>query len=493
MALPIAAAALLVYNYQLQSWTYDDAYITMRYAENLAHGHGPVFNPGAPPVEGYTCFLWMCLLALGSLLGVDLPLWATGLGMGLSLGALLLLWSAHRVIPGLHRNAATLATLALGGGSLFATWATSGMEIPLTAFLLLLAFLLHERAKRAPAALLPLLGAALCCALAAMARPDAALLAVFLGLDRLLHDLPKKQPHFIAFGLTFAAIFGAYFAWRYQYYGWFLPNTFYNKVGGTTEQIIKGLQYATQFSAAAFFTLVPALALLFQPRLPGRPTTYALPLYLLAHAAYMILVGGDYMPSFRFYAPLLPLLCLAAGLAIASAHRRPWPAIAVALLIAAQNYYYWNHGEKSGINLQKDRVAERGRAVGVWLQKHAPPDALLATNTAGSIPFYSKLPTVDMLGLTDATIAHRDIHLGHRFTGHEKSDGKYVLSRKPDYIQFGSSRGSKKPGFKGDKDIAAQPEFKRDYTYHPVNIPDLGTLHLYLRNKEAGGKGLNIQ
>jgi hypothetical protein len=42
----------------------DDSMISMRYAANLAHGHGLVWNPGAPPVEGYTNPLWLLYMAL---------------------------------------------------------------------------------------------------------------------------------------------------------------------------------------------------------------------------------------------------------------------------------------------------------------------------------------------------------------------------------------------------------------------------------------------
>ena len=37
---------------------FDDAMISMRYAHNLAHGFGLVWNPGEAPVEGYTNLLW---------------------------------------------------------------------------------------------------------------------------------------------------------------------------------------------------------------------------------------------------------------------------------------------------------------------------------------------------------------------------------------------------------------------------------------------------
>ena len=41
----------------------DDAMISMRYARNLAEGHGLVWNGSEPPVEGFTNFLWVLVMA----------------------------------------------------------------------------------------------------------------------------------------------------------------------------------------------------------------------------------------------------------------------------------------------------------------------------------------------------------------------------------------------------------------------------------------------
>src|SRR5690348_12504444 len=57
----------------------DDAYITYRYAENLATGHGLVFNAATPPVEGYSNLLWILLLALLAQFGLSVPVWASNL------------------------------------------------------------------------------------------------------------------------------------------------------------------------------------------------------------------------------------------------------------------------------------------------------------------------------------------------------------------------------------------------------------------------------
>ena len=46
--------------YKLRFLTMDDAYISFRYARNLAEGLGFVYNAGER-IEGYTNFLWVFL------------------------------------------------------------------------------------------------------------------------------------------------------------------------------------------------------------------------------------------------------------------------------------------------------------------------------------------------------------------------------------------------------------------------------------------------
>ena len=49
----------------------EDAFIAFSFAKNLASGHGLVWNPGEPPVEGYTDFLWVLLSAAAIRLGLS--------------------------------------------------------------------------------------------------------------------------------------------------------------------------------------------------------------------------------------------------------------------------------------------------------------------------------------------------------------------------------------------------------------------------------------
>src|SRR5437870_1391519 len=48
----------------------DDAMISMRYARNLADGHGLVWNAGGDHVEGYTNFGWTLLMGLFHAVGL---------------------------------------------------------------------------------------------------------------------------------------------------------------------------------------------------------------------------------------------------------------------------------------------------------------------------------------------------------------------------------------------------------------------------------------
>ena len=67
---------LALLHFLLLTSTYDmmdDAYIYFRYVSNWVAGHGLTWNPGHEPVEGYTSFLFVLLLAIPAALGVYLP------------------------------------------------------------------------------------------------------------------------------------------------------------------------------------------------------------------------------------------------------------------------------------------------------------------------------------------------------------------------------------------------------------------------------------
>ena len=80
--------------------------------------------------------------------------------------------------------------------------------------------------------------------------------------------------------------------------------------------------------------------------------------------------------------------------------------------------------------------AEQCQFAGEWLKEHAPANASLATTAAGTIPFFSGLYTVDILGLNDEWIAHEVAPKGNR-PGHTRSaPSSYLASKAVDYLIY---------------------------------------------------------
>ena len=115
----LAAAGLGLAALRLR-FGFDDAFISLRYAANLAAGLGPVFNPGER-VEGYTCPAWVFALAGLHRLA---PLLPAAHALGIAAGALAVVAAgaiAAHLAPRLGAVAGAFAALlvALQPGVLF--------------------------------------------------------------------------------------------------------------------------------------------------------------------------------------------------------------------------------------------------------------------------------------------------------------------------------------------------------------------------------------
>jgi len=434
----------------------DDAYISFRYAHNAARGYGLTFNIGERRVEGYTNFLWTVMMIPSFWIG--LPVHAVSLVLGTlwSLGCLALLWWFSRQDAGL-RWVGPIAALFLAADGSFALWAVGGLESPLFAFLVLAGGISYLREMKDPD-LTPLSGAWF--ALAAMTRPEGLLIYALTGLHQVASRLICERrlatrQDWRRLGL-FALLWVPWFGFRWRYYGFPLPNTFYAKVtlGDSGAQRARGWEYVQTFVRIHLGIAPLIVALLPLLRRSWRPWSSYLILIVLAYGGYIGFVGGDWSVG-RFFVPLLPLLytLLAGGLKVLweelslrvapKVHPAPWigkSAIVVGLsglvvgLFVASSLY----GEKAlFIDPFDARLAGRARTeMGRWLHDHVPPDTYIAVDAAGQMPFYADLRALDLYGLNDLNIAHRQVEaMGQGTPGHEKMDMDYVIFvAQPDYI-----------------------------------------------------------
>jgi hypothetical protein len=225
----IGALLILAPQYfALRGFPLDDAWIHAVYGRAIARSGSLAYNPGVP-ATGATSPLWAALLAIPHLLAARvraIVVLTKLLGFGLHVLTAVVLLQAFRT------NEARLADRLIGAllvafhPDLIAA-SVAGMEVPLAA---LLGCVLLYAARRHG-----VLGYAVVCAVAPLARPELALLCyaiplfLFAGADR-----RRGWPLLAGAALGNGASFGL-MAWRnLAVSGLPLPATFYAKVGAGT-------------------------------------------------------------------------------------------------------------------------------------------------------------------------------------------------------------------------------------------------------------------
>jgi hypothetical protein len=462
-AVDIGVVALLVavtlgLGLALHPLAVDDAFITYRYAQNLATGHGFVYNPGRP-VLSTTAPLYALILAAGSLAWPDVPALAnTVSAVALGAAALFLFLLGRR--EGMPLVGA-LAALLLAASPLL--WLSLGLET--AAFLALaLGAILAYRGRR-----LYLASALL--ALAALTRGDGVVLAAVLGADWLLRRLIQaRRASEASPDLATRRALGAaavYLAALLPVLGWLawqfrspLPATLSAKQAQSSLGVTGFYAHTTYLQG--LWILVRArleqtwLYLLFLPALLAG-------LFALRRAAWVRLVAAwgvahlagysllGVTPYYWYYAPPVPALACLAALGIVEAggalkralRGRPagkWLAWGAGGLCAAAllGCLLWSdysmvralHGP---VPPPEDRVskvlpeakADVYRQVGEWLRDHTPADATVGVTEVGVIGYYSGRPMVDFLGLLEPDVARA---LG-------RGDLTWALLRyQPDYL-----------------------------------------------------------
>ncbi|RMF76377.1 MAG: hypothetical protein D6738_01570, partial [Acidobacteria bacterium] len=111
-----------------QRWFNDDAFITFRYARNLAEGHGFVWNITDPvPVEGTTSLGWTLLSALVIALRQHPTIAAQLVGLAAGVAGLVLVRVAARRVD-LPVGWALVPVLLLVAHRQYVLWSVSAME-----------------------------------------------------------------------------------------------------------------------------------------------------------------------------------------------------------------------------------------------------------------------------------------------------------------------------------------------------------------------------
>lgn len=396
----------------------DDSWIHMVYGRSLAAEGLLAFNTGVP-TTGSTSPVWAGLLAIAHLLGGDdvdrTVVIVYVVGAGLHLVALVLLARLVLALTGSRLAAAAAGGLGACSGPLVVA-AFSGMEVPLTAALLLAAMLGCVRRSWG--------WAGLWLALAALARPEAVIVsaASFAFVALVTQHGPTRHQLRALARLTWPSVVlgGLLVAHALWATGRALPATFYMKENGSLSDLPARLLIAFPGLLGDVPPLetvlcwLPLAGLLVPGRIRSLHPRAALVLPLVAALGFvlantlLIPPTRDVFYHLRYLLPAVPLF-IAAIVVGAYELGRIRPFTRSARLTRVPVLVVLGVGVVQGVatfgtdsrRLHNDirNIDEVQRALGTWVAAHTRPGTWIATGDAGAVRYFGERPTVDVMGL----------------------------------------------------------------------------------------------
>jgi arabinofuranosyltransferase len=441
---------------------FDDAMISMKYAQNLANGDGLVWNPGEAPVEGYSNPLWVVYMALLHLL----PLPVSKIGLAVQLSGLLFLAINLFVVKKIGDELSDSPWVGLLAAFITAfylplnNWGLQGMEVSLLALMVSTAIWWAIRCVK-NSSFSPWLYLFL--GLATFVRIDMAVPYLAIMLYLFWFDQQNRKKHFLWGAVILAAFLGAQTLFRLVYYGDLLPNTYYLKMTGVPLwfRIGHGIYVYWQFlwTTNWILYLIPLAFII------GTRDRYGLLLALvfLSVSAYSVYVGGDAWEhrggANRFIAVGMPAFFVTFSYTLEQARKaifdkQPfwlcsigWILQFAVVVISVVNFGTMideNYINRLLLNRQPlfVRGTERYTQMGLMIQEFTSEDARVAVVTAGAIPYYANRNAIDLMGKSDSVIAQSPMRV--KLTrqgmkdfrpGHSKWDYTYsILELKPDVV-----------------------------------------------------------
>ncbi|MEM6674796.1 MAG: hypothetical protein AAF726_18255 [Planctomycetota bacterium] len=437
----------------------DDDYIVYRYAAHWLDGHGLVFNVGDPAVEGATSPLWLAVCGVGVWLGIDPAVWSPAIGI-LSVAVLVVAVGrcAQRLFVG---PIAALAPWLVALSPAVAWHANAGLGTVPTAAAVAIGV---ERLGRwsASGSRAALLAGSVAFSIAVALRAEVAVVWIAWGLAR----LPRRGE--LAIAALPAVVLLVTTAVRWGIYGTLLPHAYYVKTLPLAVELEYGARYLVRSGGEGGLALLLLLGA-FVPR--DRAVLRAIGIGAVLALIQVLVVGGDWMVYGRFLVPYAALAALAATASIAalgSARARvaaSGAAVALTLggLVARPQAVFEAHF-----------FEDWWRTVGSALRDGAPEGARVAISPIGAFGWSSRLPVVDVLGLTHDAFLDVDPDLeGVGVKGHHRHDGAWVLDQEPDYLLLGNA--VLQPGGSLDvnpweADVIGDERFARDYVARSLTL-----------------------
>lgn len=434
----LAALYVAALGWRLRDAVVDDAYIGFVFLRNLLEGHGFVFHPGGPAVEGVTNIGWILALApAAALIG---PVAAAKL-----IGALLLftgivltgavgreLGRRLEALP--HADTLMLAPpLFLAASFAFLYFPLAGMETALLACLLLAMARVSLRAPDSVA--LPILGA-----LAFTVHPEAVLVfPMFLALQgeglsylsRLRERSRGRRPERVRARalILYATLLAFITLARWAAFGAFLPNTFASKPPAEIATALSGLVelMAGGHSGVGFPTaglLGLGLLVLGWRRLRRVAPEAAAMLAAISATGllFALYARPDWTHSARYFAPYMPATLLLLWTGALDLSGRLWPgriaplagfgAVLLVVLGLTLGARLGAMERYPGYVMASRSLIGPAEAIG----RLVPEGDTIAARRIGALAYITRRPVLDYVyGLTEPEVARAVAKRGKAF------------------------------------------------------------------------------
>jgi len=479
----------LSFNYR---FIQDDAFITFRYVKNFLAGIGLVFNHGEF-VESYTNFLWVVILSGLGYLGVDFV--SVSQILSVSFGAISLsivyFISANNVFVSTGKSYQKIFALfpvyllAMNGSFIY--WSVSGMETNLFIMLVLsgINYYLKFKDSTKPNYLFVLFFVP-----ASFTRPEGIYLFSLIFVYKLFLLLMNKKRkdrntfnHLIIEFLLFSIPILLFTLFRFFYYGYIFPNTFYAKTGFSDFYLLRGIRYLWSFADSVVLLPVTVSCLLLLFIFKKNRKDYAVKLFFFIAFCYIIsivVIGGDVLPLYRFFLPILPLLFIIFSKFlfdltnwISKYFRLNNLSILSLIIVSVLILGFTGMRNESDI-IQNYRGYELGlvkkmKVYANWIRDKQIGEnktVTVAMSTIGAFSYYSNAKVIDIIGLTDEFIAHNPVKIEgienkvNVLWKERRYNVDYVLAQKPDYIIFPAGL---KPSAYPEAALFSRKEFHKNY------------------------------
>ena len=418
----LLALIAIVFTFKTVHWNTapsEDSLMLLRYTNHLVSGAGITWNVGDPPVEGATDFLYMVILAGCMKIFHGGAITTSRILLLLCHGATVALVFAggRKLFEAGRPFALALAIyLMLGPGALLAASSFSGPLYGLAAMgaWWFACAMVHDAVTQRRLWLFALLAL-----MAGLIRPDGVVLAIIITLTLCygLISSGRRTEALRSLGLVsavFVILGGAYFLWRFHYFGYLLPNPFYKKGGG---HLYPDSLHRSVYNMVKMLLPVLPLAILAMMLKETRRRTlfvFATPFFF---SLIWILLTNENNWYMRFQYVAIPLTLMSIPyITNALEHRFPnalhfdlterfgsWSVLALtATLTVLVGGTYWKTLYDLPMRENGSGAYNIARGLHQWKDRHYT----MVLTEAGVIPYFSDWRVIDAWGLNDSHIVH---------------------------------------------------------------------------------------